>query len=147
MRGMAGEYKKYLIRGIKNMASYQKLIIVGNVGSEPDMRYLPSGKAVTTFSVATNRKWTNSDGSPGKETTWFRVSAWGRQAETCNEYLSKGSSVLVEGNLKPNELGNPRVWTGSDGQAKASYEITASRVTFLSSRSDTSPQEESEIPF
>jgi single-strand DNA-binding protein len=116
---------------------YQTIIIAGNLGRDPEMRYLQSGQAVTSFSVATNRQYTNSRGEQIKETIWFRVSAWGRQAEICNQYLSKGSKVLVEGRLTadPN-TGGPRVWTGQDGSTRASFEITAQTVRFLSSRGE-----------
>jgi len=111
---------------------YQKIMIVGNLGGDPELRYTPSGDAVTSFSVATNRKWTTKDGEPGEETTWFRVSAWGRQAENCNEYLSKGSQVFVEGTMVPDrETGGPRIWTGQDGEARTSFEIRAFTVQFL----------------
>ena len=76
---------------------YQKVIIVGNLGTDPEMRYMPDGTAVTNFSVATNRRWTDrATGEPREETTWFRVSVWRQQAETANQYLSKGRQVLVE---------------------------------------------------
>ena len=89
---------------------YQKIVIVGNLGRDPEMRYTPSGQPVTNLSVATNRKWTSADGTPGEETIWFRVSVWGKQAETCNQYLSKGRQVLVEGRLRPDPAtGGPRV--------------------------------------
>ena len=116
---------------------YQTIIIAGNLGRDPEMRYLQSGQAVTSFSVATNRQYTNSRGEQIKETIWFRVSAWGRQAEICNQYLSKGSKVLVEGRLTadPN-TGGPRVWTGQDGSTRASFEINAQTVRFLSSRGE-----------
>ena len=88
---------------------YQNLIIVGNLGRDPEMRYTPDGTPVTNFSVATNRKWTNSDGSQGEETVWFRVTVWRRMAEVCNQYLSKGRQVLVEGRMTPDpESGGPR---------------------------------------
>ena len=114
---------------------FQKLIIAGNLGSDPEMRYMPDGQAVTNLSVATNRKWTNkATGEIQKETTWFRVSVWGKQAEAANEYLSKGSKVLVEGRLKPDpDTGSPRVYARSDGMAGASYEVAALRVQFLDS--------------
>jgi single-strand DNA-binding protein len=116
---------------------YQKITIVGNLGRDPEMRYTPQGTPVTNFSVATNRKWTNADGTPGEETTWFRVSAWGRTAEVCNEYLSKGRQVLVEGQLRPDpQTGGPRVWTGNDGIARASFEVTARTVRFLGGRGE-----------
>lgn len=117
------------------MASYQKIVIVGNLGRDPEMRYTPDGTPVTDFSVATNRKWSNSDGSAGEETTWFRVTVWRRQAETVAQYLKKGSQVLVEGRMKADRAtGGPRVWSGQDGVARASYEITANRVIFLGGR-------------
>jgi len=100
------------------------------------MRYLPDGTPVTNFSVATNRKWTGSDGVSHEETTWFRITTWRRQAEVCNEFLKKGRPVLVEGRLNPGENGGPKIWTGQDGVARASYEVTASTVRFLGSRGD-----------
>ena len=138
--------------------SYQKIVIVGNLGRDPEMRYIQSGQAVTNFNVATNRQYTASNGERIKETTWFRVSAWGRQAETCNQYLRMGSKVLVEGRLNPDrETGSPRVYQRSDGTHGSSYEITAERVVFMSSRDDQvsyQPKEpdsevieEDEIPF
>lgn len=116
---------------------YHTIIIVGNLGRDPEMRYTPSGQAVTNFSVATSRKYTDSSGQLVDETTWFRISAWGKQAETCNQYLRKGSRVLVEGRLNPDRAtGGPRIWQGQNG-AGASYEVTASIVRFLSTRSES----------
>jgi len=116
---------------------YQTVIIVGNVGRDPEMRYTPSGQAVTSFSVATNRQYSNNNGETVKETVWFRVSAWGKQAETCNQYLKKGSKVLVEGRLTADPAtGGPRIWNGQDGAARASFEVSASTVRFLSSRNE-----------
>jgi single-strand DNA-binding protein len=116
---------------------YQKLIIVGNLGNDPEMRYTPSGQAVTNLSVATNRRWTDSGGQQQEETVWFRVSVWGKQAETCNQYLTKGQKVLIEGRLTPDkETGGPRVWTDQNGKSKASYEMTAFEVRFLGSRGE-----------
>ena len=140
---------------------YQKITIVGYLGGDPEMRYTPSGQAVTNFSVATSRRWTTNEGERAEETTWFRVSAWGRQAETTNQYLGKGSRVLVEGRLRPDpQTGGPRIWTRQDGAPGASFEITARRVVFLSSREEdeafraqsgdfSSPEQiqEDEIPF
>ena len=118
--------------------SYQKVIIVGNLGRDPEMRYTPDGAAVTSFSVATNRTWTNQDGSQGEETVWFRVTAWRRQAEVAAEYLKKGRQVMVEGRLRADPAtGGPQVWTGQDGASRASYELTADNITFLSGRDDT----------
>ncbi len=115
--------------------SYQRLIIAGNLGRDPEMRYTPDGTPVTTFSVATNRRWTNQDGSRGEETVWFRVTVWRRQAEIAAQYLKKGRQVLVEGRLTPDRAtGGPRVWTGQDGTPRASYEVTAERIVFLGGR-------------
>ena len=126
---------------------YQKLIIVGRLGRDPEMRYIPSGDAVTNFSIATTRKW---DG--GEETLWMRVSAWGKLAETCNEYLSKGRLVLVEGVLTPDsETGGPRIWEGQDGP-RASFEMRAYTVKFLGGRGEKTTEAPAEagmgdIPF
>ncbi len=118
---------------------YHTIILVGNLGRDPEMRYTPSGQAVTSFSVATSRKYTGSDGNLVEETVWFRVSVWGKQAETCSQYLRKGSKVLVEGRLTPDKAtGGPRVWTRQDGTPAASFEISASMVRFLSSKGDDS---------
>ena len=112
-----------------------KVILIGNLGRDPEMRYTPSGQAVTNFNVATNRKYTTSDGNQVEETTWFRVSTWGKTAEVCNQYLKKGSKVLVEGRLNPDpDTGGPRLWTRQDGTSAASFEITANQVRFLSTR-------------
>lgn len=110
---------------------YHKIVIVGNLGRDPELRYTPSGKPVTNFSVAANRKWTNSDGTPGSETTWFRISAWGRLAEVVNEYCKKGQLVMVEGRMNSDEFGNPRVWQTNAGESRASYEVVAQMVKFL----------------
>ena len=116
---------------------YQQTIIIGNLGRDPEMRYLPNGNPVTSLSVATNRKYTGSDGQVVKETTWFRVSAFGKNAENCAQYLKKGSGVLVEGRLSPDKsTGGPRVFTRPDGSAGAAYEIIANTVRFLSGRDD-----------
>jgi len=136
---------------------YQKLLFVGNLGRDPEMRYTPSGQAVTNFSVAVNRRYTGSDGQRVDETVWFRVSAWGRQAETCNQYLRRGSKVLVEGRLTPDaDTGGPRIWNRQDGSPAASFEVTAQSVQFLSTRAEdeafqasapAEQQEEDDIPF
>jgi single-strand DNA-binding protein len=112
---------------------YHTVIIVGNVGKDPEMRYTPTGQAVTSFSVATNRQYTTGNGEQVKETIWFRVSTWGKQAEVCNQYVKKGMKVLVEGRLTPDKTtGGPRIWTRQDGTAGASFEVTAATVRFLS---------------
>lgn len=116
---------------------YHTLILIGNLGADPEMRYTPSGQAVTNFNVASNRKYTTSDGNPVKETTWFRISTWGKTAENCNQYLKKGSKVLVEGRLNPDPTtGGPRVFTRQDGTSGATFEVTAQTVRFLSTRAE-----------
>jgi len=121
------------------------------------MRYTPSGQAVTNFSVAVNDNYTNSSGEKVDRTIWVRVSTWGRQAETCNQYLKKGRKVLVEGRLVADPAtGGPRVWNRQDGTPSASFEVSASTVRFLSSRGDddggaySGPEQaagEEDIPF
>ena len=106
---------------------YQKTIIIGNLGRDPEMRYTPSGTAVTNLNVAVNRKWTGRDGQPQEKTTWFRVAAWDKLAELCNQYLSKGRLVLVEGEVEAS------AYTSQEGEARSSLELTARNVRFLGS--------------
>ena len=114
---------------------FHKLTIVGNLGKDPEMKYTTDGKAVTTFSVAaSNRK---------DETVWFRVSTWEKLAETCNQYLHKGSKVLVEGVLKADAQGNPRTYERKDGGWAASFDVVASSVKFLSGKDEPTD----EVPF
>lgn len=139
---------------------YQKIIIAGNLGKDPEMRYAPNGDAVTSFSVATSRKYTDKGGQKVEETIWFRVSVWGKQAETCNQYLKKGKQVLVEGRLIADKAtGGPKIWTRQDGTAGSSFEITAESVRFLGGPRDDAgggsggsvmhdaPVDEENIPF
>jgi len=107
---------------------YQKLILIGNLGRDPEMRFTADGKPVTSFSMATSRKYKEKE-----ETTWFRITVFGSQAESCNQYLKKGSKVLVEGRLNPDTNGSPKVYQRKDGGWGASYEVTAQSVRFLSS--------------
>lgn len=117
---------------------FHTLIVAGHLGRDPEMRYAPSGTAVTNFSMATSRKYKDSQDNQVEETIWFRVSAWGKLGETCNQYLKSGSKVLVEGRITPDkETGGPRVYTRQDGSSGASYEVTAQVVRFLDSRGDT----------
>lgn len=135
---------------------FHTIIIVGNLGKDPEMRYTPSGQAVTSFSVATSRSYTGQNGQVVKETIWFRVSAWAKLAETCNNFLHKGSKVLIEGRLTCDvNTGGPRIWTHKDGKPGASFEVYAITVRFLSPKGETTgPAEaegevpgEEEIPF
>ena len=112
---------------------FHKIIIVGRLGADPEQKYTADGKAVTTFSVAaSNRK---------DETAWFRVTTWDKQAETCNQYLHKGSKVLVEGRLKA----EPPVFQKKDGTWASSYEVTAENVRFLSGKDE--PVVTDDVPF
>ena len=128
------------------MASLNRIAVIGNLGTEPEMRFTPSGQPVTSFRVATNRVYTTPEGERKEETTWFKVVAWGKQAESCNQFLTKGSSVYVEGSIKLNQ------WEGEDGQARSNMEITANQVVFLSRKEGIGSNEdklepEGEIPF
>ena len=113
--------------------TYHNLIIVGRLGQKPNLRYTPSGQAVCTLSVVSDHTSTNKDGAVTKHITWFRVSVWGKQAESVNQYLDKGRQVLIEGHLNADDSGNPRTFTRQDGTAGASYEVTAQTVKFLGS--------------
>jgi single-strand DNA-binding protein len=111
---------------------YQKIMIAGNLGRDPEMRYMPDGTAMTSFSVAV------ADGfGDNKKTLWFRVTVWGKRAETANQYLTKGQKVLIEGRLQGDaNTGGPRMWTRQDGSVGTSFEIRADNFTFLSSRAE-----------
>lgn len=139
---------------------YHKVILVGNLGRDPEMRYLPSGDPVTNFSMATSEKWTGQDGQQQERTVWWRVGVFGKSAEACNQYLKKGSKVLVEGRMNPDpKTGNPRIFQRQDGTSGTSYEVNALTVKFLSSRGEATggaggagmmeaePADETEIPF
>ena len=104
-----------------------KMLVIGNLGGDPEMRYTPNGDPVTSFSVATNRRYTTRDGEQREETEWFRVTTWRQLAEQCNQYLTKGRRVYVEGRLKTS------TWTGQDGQTRITVEIDANQVVFLDS--------------
>lgn len=122
---------------------YQDLTLVGNLGSEVEMRYTPGGVPVASFSLAVNRKWTDNDGQAKEKVTWFRVTCWKKQAEIVSEHLHKGSKVMVKG-----EIEEARPYTDRDGNARASLEVTAQRVIFLDSRAGngTGPKDD-DIPF
>lgn len=106
--------------------SYQQITIAGNLGRDPEMRYTPSGQAVTNLNVAASRKYTNGAGEKVEETVWFRVACWGKQAEVCNQYLKKGSKVLVTGRMQ-----NPKPFQKQDGTWACSLDVNAQEVTFL----------------
>lgn len=114
---------------------YQKIVIVGHLGRDPEMRYAPNGNPVTSFSVATGRKYKGADGQQVNETGWFRCSAWNRLAEVCNDYLKKGTKVLVEGRLAvDSKTGGPRIFKRSDGTMGCYFEIVVAEMRILSSK-------------
>ena len=135
---------------------YQKTVVVGHLGKDPEMRYTPSGVPVTSFNIATSRKWTNANGEQQEKTTWFRVTCWRKTAELAAQYLQKGRLVLVEGDIEAS------AWTDKEGNARASLELTATSVKFLGGRGESSegvpaganagggegfPVSEDDIPF
>jgi single-strand DNA-binding protein len=135
------------------MVSVNRITIIGNLGNEPEMRFTPSGRPVTSFRVATNWRYTTPEGERKEETEWFSIVAWGRLAEQCNQFLTKGRLVYVEGRLRL------RMWDGQDGQRRARNEIVADRVKFLdrqaaavsmenkTEESETGDIEPDDIPF
>ena len=126
-----------------------KVMIIGRLGRDPEMRYTPSGRPVTTYSVATNRTWNTSDGERHTETEWFNIVAWGNLAEICKQHLTKGQQVYVEGRLQT------RHWEDSDGKRHTSTEIVANEMIILSDRKEAfknneeeaSAEEKDEFPF
>lgn len=115
------------------MASINKVILIGNLGRDPEVRYTPSGTAVANFSLATTENWTNKDGEKQSRTEWHRIVAWGRLGETCGEYLSKGSQVYIEGSIQTNE------WEDQEGNKRKTTEIRAWRMQMLGSRAQAEP--------
>jgi single-strand DNA-binding protein len=118
------------------MANLNKVMIIGNVGTDPEMRFTPNGNPVTSFRVATSRFFTSPEGERKQETEWFTVTAWNKLAESCNQYLAKGRRAYVEGRLRS------RVWEGQDGQKRTQVEIVAERVLFLDRQAATAPLKE-----
>ena len=126
---------------------FHTIIIVGNLGKDPEMRYTPSGQAVTSFNVASSRSYTGANGQQVKETIWFRVSAWGKTAETASQYLKKGNKVLVEGRLVPDQTtGGPRVYTRQDGTTGSSFEVSAVTIRFLTPKGESGAPGAEEAP-
>lgn len=124
-----------------------KVMLIGRLGRDPEMRYTPSGRPVTTFSLATSRTWNTSEGERRTETEWFNVVAWGSLAEICKQYLIRGQQVYVEGRLQT------RHWEDNDGNKHSAVEIVANEMIMLDERreneqaSDSGPVEEDEFPF
>jgi len=125
-----------------------KVMIIGHLGRDPEMRYTPSGRPVTTFSVATTRSWTSADGDRHEETEWFNIVAWGSLAEICNQYLHKGQQVYVEGRLQT------RRWEDNEGNKHFTTELVAKEMIMLGDRreitnntTDSSEAIEEDFPF
>jgi single-strand DNA-binding protein len=115
-----------------------KIIVIGHLGRDPEMRYTPNGQAVTSFSVASSRRYTTTGGEQREETEWFNVSAWGKLGETCNQYLTKGQQVYIEGRM------SSRTYEGRDGTTRVSLDVFLNDVQFLNGRggdgmSDSAP--------
>jgi len=108
-----------------------KVMIIGHLGRAPEMRFTPSGKPVTTFTVATNRTWNSADGEKHSETEWFNIVAWGNLAEICKQYLSKSQQVYIEGRLQT------RRWEDPEGNKHASIEIVANKMMMLGERKES----------
>jgi len=123
-------------RSFKRMVSVNRIIIIGNLGSDPEMRFTPNGRPVTSFSTATNRRYTTSEGERREETEWFTVVTWGKLAEQCNQYLTKGRLIYVEGRLRTHS------WESQDGQKRSRNEIVADRVSFLDRQSSVQTHED-----
>ena len=129
---------------------YQQIVLIGNLGNEPELRYTPSGVPVVSFNLAVNKNWTDAEGGKQDKTVWFRVTAWRKLAEIAAQYLAKGKQILVVG-----EMEDARAFTDKEGNSRASLEVTAQTIKFLS-RADASNgngtpvaagQSAEEIPF
>ncbi len=113
------------------MASINKVILIGNLGRDPEIRYTASGTAVANFTVATTENWTNKDGAKETRTEWHRIVAWGRLGEICGEYLSKGKSVYIEGRIQTRE------WEDKEGNKRQTTEIVAYQMQMLGGKGYT----------
>lgn len=120
------------------MASVNKVILIGNLGNDPEVKFTPSGTAVTNFSLATNEVWNNKDGNREERTEWHRIVCWARTAELCGEYLSKGRPVYLEGRLQTRE------WEDKEGKKRYTTEIVAQTVKFLGGRGEA-PQSQPKV--
>jgi single-strand DNA-binding protein len=122
------------------MASVNKVILIGNLGKDPEIRYTPSGQAVATFSIATTDKWRDKEGQTQERTDWHNIVLWGRQAELAKEYLRKGRPVYIEGRIQT------RSYEDKEGVKKWVTEIIAQRMQFLGGRPDDSGGRDSSVP-
>ena len=129
---------------------FQQITLVGSLGKDPELKYSPQGTPITSFSMATNRKYQTADGQTHSETVWWRVSCFGKTAEAVNQYLTKGSPCLVVGTLTADASGNPRLWTDNEGKPRTSFEIRADTVRFLGAKKGESKElakEDDSPPF
>jgi single-strand DNA-binding protein len=117
-----------------------KVMIIGHLGRDPEMRYTPSGRPVTTFTVATSRSWNTVDGERHTETEWFNVVAWGNLAEICKQYLTKGQQVYIEGRLQT------RRWDDKEGNKHSSVEVVANEMMMLGDRRDSNSSHQASEP-
>jgi len=112
-----------------------KVMLIGHLGRDPEMRYTPSGRPVTSFSIATNRTWNTSDGERHTDTDWFNIVSWGNLAEICNQHLKKGQQVYIEGRLQT------RRWDDKEGNKHTTTEVVASEMLILGDRKGTAPDQ------
>ena len=117
-----------------------KVMLIGNLGRDPEMRYTPNGKPVTAFSVAVNRSWTTAEGERREDTEWFNVVAWGELAERSNKFLRKGDRVYIEGRLQT------RSWEGADGQKHSRTEVVVNELLMLDGRTREEDSAHGEMP-
>lgn len=122
------------------MVSVNRVILIGNLGRDPDLRYTPSGQPVAKFPIATSERWKDRDGQPQQRTDWHNIVAWGRQAEVCKEYLKKGSPVYIEGRIQS------RSYEDKDGNRKYITEIIANRMQMLGKKGEEPSEEETPEP-
>ena len=122
------------------MVGLNKIMIIGHLGTDPEMRYTPNGNPVTSFRIASTRTYTKSDGERQQDTEWFTVVAWNQLGERCNQFLSKGRRAFIEGRLQS------RTWSGQDGQSRFTNEIVASNVMFLDRQGTSGETEEDQVP-
>jgi len=120
--------------------SYQKVVILGNLGQDPDMRYTPSGGAVCSLSVATNEKWLDKKGEKQERVEWHRIVVWGKTGESCGKYLAKGRTVLIEGRLQT------RKWDDKEGKTHYTTEIIANEVKFIGSAKEGGSKRSGQFP-
>ena len=120
---------------------YNKLTFIGHFGKDPEMRYTPSGRAVTNFTVASNDQYPNAEGELVKTTTWFKCVAWGKKAELINKHFHSGDPIMIEGKLKPGTNGRPEIWSRQDGSPAADYEVTVLEFYFLPKGDKNAPYE------